>query len=250
MREFFRWLRETEDRIGMDDALAGRGMGSKAPLERSRGRAGLAASVGVPSPRGHTASLALAALTAQAAECPRGITRRGEPAPGATTGESDLRAAAGMSHTPSHEGPEFLATERPSDMQAHHHARVARLRAERTGEPFEPMAGIERIAAELAEYPALGRRLCQDIVAAAGDVVRTAAQGEPLTRAERVRCFALSAPLRRRAEAVDEHRIGLAALKAEDPERAGRALERHMTRTGGVVRAALPAGVARCASSC
>src|SRR3712207_9209896 len=66
-----------------------------------------------------------------------------------------------------------------------------------------------------------------------------AAHGSLLARAERARLFAIAASSARWSESVDEHREILAALEARDAERAGRALERHVLRTGEVVRAAL-----------
>lgn len=252
----------------MNAALAGRATEPQVPVERPRGRPRLVASVGVPSLGDGAADVAPASLPARAAERLRGIIVRGELAPGAAIGEADLCAALGMSRTPLREALKLLAAEGLVDMQAHRSARVAPLRAEQTDELFEAMAGIERLAAELAarragagrlaglralqdrierhhgrgelaEYSALNQRIHQDIVAASGNAVLAAAHATLLARAERARRYALTASSTRWAESVDEHRTILAALEAGDPERAGRTLERHVLRTGEVVRAAL-----------
>lgn len=242
-----------------------------APPKRPRGRPRLAAGGGAPALRGGAAPVDRAALHARAAERLRAMIVRGDLAPGEAIGEAELCAALGMSRTPLREALKLLAAEGLVDLRANRSARVAPLRAEETEELFEAVAGIERIAAELAarradagrlrrlralqdrierhhgrgelaDYFALNQCIHQEIVAAAGNAALAAAHGSLLARAERARLFAIAASSARWAESVDEHREILAALEARDAERAGRALERHVLRTGEVVRAALRRG--------
>ena len=236
--------------------------------KRRPGRPRLADSGGAPALRRGAAWVDRAALHARAAERLRAMIVRGELAPGEAIGEAELCAALGMSRTPLREALKLLAAEGLVDLKANRGARVASLRAEETDGLFEAVAGIERIAAELAarradaralrglralqdrierhhgrgelgDYFALNQRIHQEIVAAAGNAALAAAHGSLLARAERARLFAVTASSARWSESVDEHREILAALEARDAERAGRALERHVLRTGEVVRAAL-----------
>jgi DNA-binding GntR family transcriptional regulator len=252
--------------------------GARAPAEpqqappaapkRRPGRPRLADSGGAPALRRGAARVDRAALHARAAERLRAMIVRGELAPGEAIGEAELCAALGMSRTPLREALKLLAAEGLVDLKANRSARVAPLRAEETDDLFEAVAGIERIAAELAAkradagrlrglralqdkmerhhgrgelapYFALNQRIHQDIVAAAGNAALAAAHGTLLARAERARLFAISASSARWADSVEEHRDILAALEARDPDRAGRAVERHVLRTGEAVRAAL-----------
>ena len=263
--------------MDMEPDMAGRGgtessaepeEAPPAPLKRPRGRPRLAANGGAPALRRGAACVDRAALHARAAERLRAMIVRGDLAPGEAIGEAELCAALGMSRTPLREALKLLATEGLVDLKANRSARVAPLRAEETDELFEAVAGIERIAAELAarradartlrslralqdrierhhgrgelaDYFALNQRIHREIVEAAGNGVLAAAHGSLLARAERARLFAIAASSARWTESVDEHREILAALEARDAERAGRALERHVLRTGEVVRAAL-----------
>ena len=238
------------------------------PPKRRPGRPRLATSEGAPALRHGAARVDRAGLHARAAERLRAMIVRGDLAPGAAIGEAELCAALGMSRTPLREALKLLSTEGLVDLKANRSARVALLRAEETDELFEAVAGIERIAAELAarradtrtlrglralqdrierhhgrgelaDYFALNQRIHREVVAAAGNAALAAAHSSLLARAERARLFAIAASSARWSESVDEHREILAALEARDAERAGRALERHVLRTGEVVQAAL-----------
>jgi DNA-binding GntR family transcriptional regulator len=274
------------DRIGIGDSAEPQ-EAPPTPPKRRPGRPRLATSgETAPALRRGAAWVDRAALHARAAERLRAMIVRGELAPGEAIGEAELCAALGMSRTPLREALKLLAAEGLVDLRANRSARVAPLRAEETDELFEAVAGIERIAAELAarradaralrglralqdrierhhgrgelaDYFALNQRIHQEIVAAAGNAALAAAHGSLLARAERARLFAVAASSARWSESVDEHREILAALEARNAERAGRALEQHVLRTGEVVRAALrsPAtsgndeeGATRCAS--
>jgi DNA-binding GntR family transcriptional regulator len=248
------------------------------PPPRRRGRPRLAAGGGAAALRRGAARLDRAALHARAADRLRAMIVRGDLAPGEAIGEAGLCAALGMSRTPLREALKLLAAEGLLDLRANRSARVAPLRAEETDALFEAVAGIERVAAELAarradaralrglralqdrierhhargeraDYFALNQRIHREIVAASGNGALAAAHASLLARAERARLFAISASSARWAESVDEHREILAALEARDAGRAGRALERHVLRTGEVVREALrrrgPASPAR-----
>lgn len=238
------------------------------PPKRLRGRPRLTAGRSAPALRSGASRVDRAALHARAAERLRAMIVRGDLAPGEAIGEAELCAALGMSRTPLREALKLLAAERLVDLRANRSARVAPLRAEETDELFEAVAGIERVAAELAarradaralrglralqdrierhrgrgelaDYFAVNQRIHREIVAAAGNAALAAAHGSLLARAERARLFAIAASSERWSESVDEHRQVLAALEARDAERAGRALERHVLRTGEAIRAAL-----------
>jgi DNA-binding GntR family transcriptional regulator len=257
---------DIEKSAGGDEARDEAGPKEPQPFKRPRGRPRLG--TGAAALRNGAARVDRAALHARAAERLRAMIVRGELAPGEAVGEAELCAALGMSRTPLREALKLLAAEGLVDLRSNRSARVAPLRAEETDDLFEAVAGIERVAAELAarradagqlrrlralqdrierhhgrgelaDYFALNQRIHQEIVAAAGNAALAAAHGSLLARAERARLFALSASSARWAESVDEHREILAALENRDAVRAGRALERHVLRTGEVVRAAL-----------
>lgn len=255
----------------MADSAEGLGQaeGEQAPApKRRRGRPPLAASGGIPALRQGAARVDRAGLHSQAAERLRGMIVHGALPPGTAIGEAELCAALGMSRTPLREALKLLAAEGLVELRANRSARIARLRPEETDELFEAVASIERAAAELAaqradagqlrrlralqdrmerhhgrgelaDYFALNQRIHLEIVAAAGNAVLAAVHGTLLARAERARLLAITASSTRWDESVGEHREILAALEARDAERAGRALMRHVLRTGEAVRAAL-----------
>jgi DNA-binding GntR family transcriptional regulator len=254
------------DASGADQPGGGQPESPATPPKRRRGRPPLAS--GAPALRQRAAPVDRAALHAQAADRLRAMIVHGELEPGEAIGEAEVCAALGMSRTPLREALKLLATEGLVELRPGRSARIAPLRPEETDALFEAVAGIERIAAELAArraeprtlralralqdrmeshhgrgdlagYFALNQRIHLEIVAAAGNAPLAAAHGTLLARAERARLFAISASSARWAESVEEHREILAALEARDADRAGRALERHVLRTGEAVRAAL-----------
>jgi hypothetical protein len=208
-----------------------------------------------------------AALHARAAERLRAMIVRGELAPGGAIGEAELCAALGMSRTPLREALKLLATEGLVDL------RPTAAPASRRSAPRRPTSCSRRSPASSASRPnsppgaPTRGRSAACARSRTGSSGTTAAASSPTTsrstsastgdrrggrqrragRRARLAArprragppFAIAASSARWSESVDEHREILAALEARDAERAGRALERHVLRTGEVVRAAL-----------
>jgi DNA-binding GntR family transcriptional regulator len=199
-------------------------------------------------------------LHERAAARMRAMIIRGELAPGSPTQETRLSTALGVSRTPLREAMKLLAAEGLVELRPNRSPRIANIETDRILELFEALAGIERLAAELAAQRATGRelqrlRLLQArmegyhrdgkldeyftingeihglIVRAARNAPLREAHETLLSRAERARYLALGAE-RRWSNSVEEHAAILAALEARNGEAAGRLLAAHVQRTG------------------
>lgn len=235
-------------------------------LRSRRGRppvilpAGLAAPADAPAALG---PLAPASLPAQAADRLRSLIVRGQLEPGCSIAEAALSAALGISRTPLREALRRLASEGLVTLRPNRGASVTALDAGEVVALFEALAGIERIAAELAAVRAaapglrhlaeLQNRLERQhaarkmeayfdtnqsihrrIVELAANPVLRQVHESLFPRAERGRRFTLqSRP--RWDESVHEHREILAALVARNAARAGSLLSDHVRRTGDAV---------------
>jgi DNA-binding GntR family transcriptional regulator len=201
-----------------------------------------------------------AGLHERAAARMRAMIIRGELVPGSLMQETRLSAALGVSRTPLREAMKLLAAEGLVELRPNRSPRIADIELDRVFELFEALAGIERLAAELAAQRATDRdlqrlRLLQtrmekhhrdgrldDYFAINGEIhglIVRAARNAPLreahetllSRAERARYLALGAE-RRWNNSVEEHAAILAALETRDGETAGRLLSAHVQRTG------------------
>ncbi|HMN70486.1 MAG TPA: GntR family transcriptional regulator [Rhodoblastus sp.] len=208
-----------------------------------------------------------AGLHERAAARMRAMIIKGELEPGAETQETELSRALGVSRTPLREAMKLLAAEGLIELRRNRSPRVAALDFDAVFETFEALAGIERLAAELAaqrasarviarlgslqtkmeEFHAAGR--LDDYFAINGEIhglIVQAARNMPLreahatllARAERARYLALGAE-RRWSASVGEHRAILAAIEARDSARAGALLGAHVLRTGTALREVL-----------
>lgn len=204
-----------------------------------------------------------AGLHERAATRLRALIVRGELRPGQHLLETDLSEALGISRTPLREALKQLATEGLIELRLNRSAVVAPFRRDELVELFEAISGIERCAAELAatrmvsrdverlealqeridwhhehgelrDYFEINQQIHTAIVDFARNAVLKSTHEILLARAERARFFALSVR-GRWDESVREHQDILAALKARDPERAGRLLGHHVRRTGQIV---------------
>lgn len=207
-----------------------------------------------------TLRLKRAGLHERAAARMRAMIIHGELAPGSSMQETRLSTALGVSRTPLREAMKLLAAEGLVELRPNRSPRIAELETDGIIELFEALAGIERLAAELAAERATERdlqrlRLLQarmenhhragkldDYFAINGEIhglIVRAARNAPLreahetllSRAERARYLALGAD-RRWSNSVDEHVAILAALDARDGDAAGRLLSAHVQRTG------------------
>lgn len=199
----------------------------------------------------------------------REVLIRGDLAPGARLNEVELSSALGVSRTPLREALKLLAVEGLVELRVNRSAVVAPFRREELNNLFEAVAGVERVAAELAAermnareidalktrqqrmerhrdrrelrgYFEVNQQVHRLIVAGAANQIIKATHETLLARAERARFFALSYKSRW-DESVDEHRAILQALERREGELAGRLLARHVLRTGEVVSEALTA---------
>lgn len=203
------------------------------------------------------------ALHAQAVGSLRKLIVRGALPPGTQINESELAEALGISRTPLREALKLLASEGLIELRPNRSARVCALRPQDLDELFEAVAGIERIAAELAakritprdfarlsalqlrmerlhagnaleEYFEINQQIHRFIVACAANGALKATHDWLLSRAERARYLALS--LRSRwDESVREHQAIFQAIEARNSAQAGKLLDRHVKRTGKVV---------------
>jgi DNA-binding GntR family transcriptional regulator len=202
-------------------------------------------------------------LHERAAARMRTMIIRGELPPGSQTQETKLSRSLGVSRTPLREAMKVLAAEGLIELRPNRSPRIADIAIEGISELFEALAGIERLAAELAAERASERDLqrlrtlqtrmegrhrdgkLDDYFAMNGDIhsliVRMArnaplreAHETLLSRAERARYLALGAD-RRWSNSVDEHAAILAALEARDGDAAGRLLRAHVQRTGAAL---------------
>lgn len=217
--------------------------------------------------RGRRTKVIRTGLHEQATDRLRSLIIKGELAPGAKLGEAELSGLLGVSRTPLREALKLLATEGLVELRPNRTARVREMLAQEVEELFEAVAGIERVAAEMAAeritarelrrlhllqasmeqhysagqlepYFALNQQIHCLIVAAAKNGPLRDAHERLIGRAERARYLALSAR-NRWDESVEEHRQILDALVARNGEQAGRLLRRHVLRTGVTVQAAL-----------
>jgi DNA-binding GntR family transcriptional regulator len=207
-----------------------------------------------------TLKLKRTGLHERAAARMRAMIIRGELEPGSPTQETKLSKALGVSRTPLREAMKLLAAEGLVELRPNRSPRIADIETDHVFELFEALAGIERLAAELAAQRATERdlqrlRLLQtrmeshhrdgrldDYFAINGEIhglIVRAARNAPLreahetllSRAERARYLALGAE-RRWSNSVEEHAAILAALEIRDGETAGRLLSAHVQRTG------------------
>lgn len=238
------------------------------PLSRAkRGRPRKA-----PSTAAGTAALKRAGLHVRAVERLRAMIVQGELAPGTALVEGDLAQALGLSRTPLREAVKLLAQEGLIELRANRSACVRALEPREILELFEALAGMERLAAELAArrltpaglrrledlqatieqehaagrreaYYAANRAIHRAIVEAAENRPLAQAHAALLARAEQARFLALRLA-HRWEEAIAEHRAILAALAERDAERAGRLLADHVAHTAHTVTRALDAASA------
>jgi len=199
-------------------------------------------------------------LHERAAARMRTMIIRGELPPGSQTQETKLSKSLGVSRTPLREAMKVLAAEGLIELRPNRSPRITDIETEGISELFEALAGIERLAAELAAKRATDRDLqrlrtlqirmealhrdgkLDDYFAINGEIHATIvrlARNAPLreahetllSRAERARYLALGAD-RRWSNSVDEHAGILKALEARDSEAAGRMLCAHVQQTG------------------
>ncbi len=235
------------------------------PSQRKRGRPRKAA-----LPNVGTAALRRAGLHVRAVERLRAMIVQGELAPGTALIEGDLAQGLGLSRTPLREAVKLLAQEGLIELRANRSACVRSLDAREILELFEALAGLERLAAELAArrltpaglrrleelqttierehaagrreaYYAANRAIHRAIVESAENRPLAQAHAALLGRAEQARFLALRLA-HRWEESLAEHREILAALAARDSERAGRLLADHVAHTAHTVTRALAAG--------
>jgi len=213
-----------------------------------------------PNPGRKSPKLKRMGLHERAATRMRAMIIRGELPPGSQTQETKLSKELGVSRTPLREAMKVLAAEGLIELRPNRSPRIAGLEVDGISELFEALAGIERLAAELAAERATGRDLrrlrtlqtrmegfhrngmLDDYFAINGEIhgmIVRMARNAPLreahetliSRAQRARYLALGAD-RRWSTSVDEHAAILAALEARDGETAGRLLCSHVQQTG------------------
>lgn len=209
-------------------------------------------------------------LHEEAATRLRKLIVRGDLQPGQQLNELTLSKVLGVSRTPLREALKLLAAEGVVELRLNRSAVVAPFRRTEIAELFEAVAGIERIAAELAavrmtdrEFQKLGllqkrmerhydagelrhyfdlnQQIHAFIIACARNSMLKATHDSLMARVERARFFALSSKSRW-DESVEEHRAIMQALATRDSDKAGRLLAHHVQRTGQVVNDTLHAG--------
>ncbi|MGE4247966.1 MAG: GntR family transcriptional regulator [Parvibaculaceae bacterium] len=207
------------------------------------------------------------ALHKQALNELREMIVRGDLKAGEKIAEASVCEMLGISRTPLREALKLLSAEGLIELRPNRGAAIAPLRVEELTSLFEVVAGIERLAAELAalrltpddigrlralqeemeryfghgdrkDYFRLNQEVHGLIVSGAKNEVLSATHAWLFARAERARYLALDVR-GRWLESVDEHRAILEALEARDAEKAGRLLETHIKHTGTAVLAAL-----------
>ncbi len=213
-----------------------------------------------PATTRRTPKLKRMGLHERAAARMRTMIIRGELPPGSQTRETRLSKTLGVSRTPLREAMKVLAAEGLVELRPNRSPRITDLDTEGISELFEALAGIERLAAELAAQRATEKELqrlrtlqtrmetfhrerrLDDYFAINGEIhslIVRAARNTPLreahetllSRAERARYLALGAD-RRWSNSVDEHSAILVALERRDSETSGRLLGEHVQRTG------------------
>ena len=221
-------------------------------------------------PARRSLKLKRAGLHERAAARMRTMIIRGELPPGSQTKEIELSESLGVSRTPLREAMKMLAAEGLIELRPNRSARITDLETDGISELFEALAGIERVAAELAADRATSRDLqrlrtlqmrmedhhragrLDDYFAINGEIHATIvrlARNTPLreahetllSRAERARYLALGAE-RRWSNSVAEHAAILKALEARDSAKAGQLLGMHVRRTGTALLEVLAKG--------
>ena len=212
---------------------------------------------------GGSLRVARSGLHEQAAERLREMIVQGELAPGSPLVEVELSDALGISRTPLREALKLLAQQGLVELRANRSPCVRPLRAGEVRELFEALAGIERLAAELAAqritepelrrlhdlqrdieaehkagridaYSAANRAIHRTIVEAARNAALSEIHAALLTRAEQVRVYALRLD-DRWEQSIAEHRAILDALEARSATLAGQLLGSHVGHTADVV---------------
>jgi DNA-binding GntR family transcriptional regulator len=197
-----------------------------------------------------TLKLKQTGLHERAAARMRAMIIRGELAPGSPTQETKLSNALGVSRTPLREAMKLLAAEGLVELRPNRSPRIADIETDRILELFEALAGIERLAAELAAQRATERELqrlrllqmriesyhrdgkLDDYFTINGEInglIVRAARNAPLrearetllSRAERARYHLALDAERRWSNSVEEHAAILAALEAAMEKRLG-----------------------------
>jgi DNA-binding GntR family transcriptional regulator len=197
---------------------------------------------------------------------------RGDLPPGAPLLEGELSRALGISRTPLREAVKLLAQQGLIELRTNRSACVRAMRLTEISELFEALAGIERVAAELAAirataseltrlkelqatierhhhagdraaYYAANKTIHRAIVLAAQNTPLADAHASLLARSEQVKYFALRLE-NRWGQSIDEHRGILAAIEDRDSERAGRLLAIHVAHTAEVVARSLERSIA------
>ena len=200
----------------------------------------------------------------------RDMIVEGELVQGDKIDEGVLCRLLGISRTPLREAIKVLASEGLIELHPNRGTRVAPITAEGVAELFEVVAGIERIAGEMAaermteqdlgrltklqdrmeslhdagkrhEYFRLNQEIHNMIVALAGNSVLAATHDNLMVRVRRARYAAILSQ-ERWDESVQEHAAILAALTARDSARAGALIFQHVAKTGEVVRQSFDAG--------
>jgi DNA-binding GntR family transcriptional regulator len=226
-----------------------------------------------PNPGRKSPKLKRMGLHERAAARMRTMIIRGELPPGSQTQETRLSKELGVSRTPLREAMKVLAAEGLIELRPNRSPRIADLAVDGISELFEALAGIERLAAELAaeraterdlarlrtlqtrmeghhrngkldEYFAINGEIHNTIVRMARNTPLREAHVTLISRAERARYLALGAD-RRWSNSVDEHAGVLAALEARDSETAGRLLGAHVRRTGTALLEVIAASQAK-----
>lgn len=216
-----------------------------------------------PGPVRKSPKLKRMGLHERAAARMRTMIIRGELPPGSQTQETKLSKAFGVSRTPLREAMKLLAAEGLIELRPNRSPRIADIAIEDISELFEALAGIERLAAELAAERATERDLARlrtlqtrmeghhrngrldayfAINGEIHNIIVRMARNTPLreahetliSRAERARYLALGAD-KRWSNSVDEHANILAALEARDSAAAGRLLGAHVRQTGNAL---------------
>lgn len=209
-------------------------------------------------------------LHEEAAARLRELIMRGDLKPQQQLNESELSEALGVSRTPLREALKLLVIEGLIDLRRNRSPVVSSLDSEKIASLFEAVAGIERVAAELAAtrmtardlqklkslhnrmerynasrnlagYFNINNEIHSFIVMCSKNPVLKSCHDTLLTRVKRARFMALTT-LGRREESVREHREFLEAIEARDAVRAGKILQRHVLGTGQAVDRGLRSG--------
>jgi len=214
-----------------------------------------------PAPKGFAAPIGRARpLHEEVVDRLRDMIIEGVIPAGERLHEINLSETLNVSRTPLREALKLLANEGLVELLPGRGARVSQLTPEGVGELFEVIAGLERLAAELAasrmtardferlrrmhdrmavhfeagerqDYFALNHQIHLAIVAAARNGTLTATHAALMVKARWGRYSAL-ASAERWAEAMSEHNALMAALEQRDGRLAGDILCKHDRRTG------------------